>query len=73
MRKAFSYAQGSNMRSVGTERLKNLMPDAVSDEEKGSALGQLQSTEHKKVPSQQLGHYSPANTASLHCLSVLAK
>lgn len=41
------------------------MPDAVSGEEKGSALGQLQSIEHKKVQSQQLWHYSPANTASI--------
>lgn len=53
------------MRSIGTERLRNLMADAVSDEEKGSALGQLQSTEHRKVQSQQLWHYSPVSTASI--------
>lgn len=53
------------MRSVGTEKLRNFMPDAVSGEEKGSASGQLQSIEHKKVQSQQLWHYSPANTASI--------
>lgn len=53
------------MRPVGTEKLRNLMADAVSAEEEGSALGQPQSSEHRKVQSQQLWHYSPANTASM--------